>query len=113
MKLEDVLHFYIGQKARIEFVVEKAKQFLAKEGSVVTIDPITIQLCLEESLKISPILRPLSSMTEGEHKHAKSINIMDAWVRDAERTRYLCSIGIDLFNLIDNNLAIDSSTLNP
>lgn len=65
--IKDYLHLYLGQNAKVIFVSEAAEPHLAKLGSVVLIDTITLCLCdTSDDFNVKPILRPLSSMTEEE-----------------------------------------------
>lgn len=67
---------------------------------------------------IKPILRKLDSLTEEERdKYHKLVVVRERSmdeiiVKEAHGIKYLLSIGIDLFNLIDSGLAIDSKSLN-
>lgn len=62
---------------------------------------------------IKLILRPLSDMTE----HEAEFQSQAAWdgkptiIMNAEITKYLLSCSFDLFNLIENNLAIDKTQI--
>lgn len=67
--------------------------------------------------QVTPLLRPLSSMTEDEaieHQKLTRFNQREDWAfikSQAEATKYLLSRGIDLFALIEKGEAIDSTKL--
>lgn len=122
-KIEDYLHLYVG----CEVLVKKPDQELVFELVGLSFDSFNRvgnserAALIRNSTGIWPmklkwfklLLRPLSSMTDGHHKAAKAITHQDAWVRDAERTRFLLSEGYDLFGLIEEGLAIDSTQQKP
>lgn len=83
-ELSEVLHLYLQQKCLVKTVSEAAQQYLAKEGAIVNIDPITLQCVYEKHLTVSPILRRLSSMTEEERNEVAKLVPSDEnplWVK--------------------------------
>lgn len=107
--LSEYIHLYIGSMVHVEGRVLPVHR---KRGLIITgVDfgshgnkLITIRAedsdkqYLFDVSEIKPILRKTSSMTFDERQHDEDI----IW---------LLRNGFDLFNLIDENLAIDSSTL--
>lgn len=110
-KIEDFLHLYWGCDVMHPALKNKRTLKDAWGGQM-----------LDGNIQLKPILRPLSSMTEEEqHEMSKMVDLVDAedgenywWGTQvaAHRTNYLISKHFDLFNLIPDGLAIDSSTIN-
>lgn len=129
-KIEDYLHLYVGCEVAApnpydDHGVEIAKGLLT--GIHGEYGP-EIQFIIDgnaeedpdyvEFIKVKPILRRLSSMTEEESNTAHRIYFVDKIellaimdVAHFELCRYLLSRGFDLFGLIDEGLAIDAATL--
>ena len=71
--------------------------------------------------RVKPILRPISDMTEEEkaemmnqkHKYNTDNSMSHAVTDAAYRTEWAIKKGFDLFGLINLNLAIDKTNLNP
>lgn len=122
--IKDYLHLYLGCRA------------LLPNGKIDTLDYVEIEQGVYFPSKgtdtedfghnllseVKPILRPLSDMTEEEMLEAVSIGglfyrgesvkafIANWTCYSGEVTRYLLSKSFDLFNLIPEGLAIDSTT---
>lgn len=94
-KIEDYLHLYIGVKLERGGIVTHKLLAAADEAA------------FDAYLDFKPILRPLASMTEAETKEYKDLFLEhpDCY----EKTRWLLSKGFDLFNLIPEGLALDST----
>jgi hypothetical protein len=110
--IKDYLHLYFGCDVRITINIE---------GNPV-IEKLTAKVLADEiecHIGIKPILRRLNDMTDEEKAECKRLmtqgtdgvhNVVIS-VYSFESMRYMLSIGIDLFNLIPEGLAIDSKTL--
>jgi hypothetical protein len=114
MKLEQVIHMYLGYQfisvyptnpqSPETLTCDWIKKILACDRDCFTYHPKWTRL----------VLRKLEDMTEEEI--IKLSEIKNKWgeysIRgEAEKTAYLISIGMDVFDLIYNKLAIDKSTL--
>lgn len=117
-KIEDYLHLYLGCEVQISWYYASDERKL----HTVFVDPIGPEFLKNKGntdspnigkVEFKPILRPLSSMTEGEAAEAKLFDKkVDAEVDEkikgvAEMTKYFLSKGFDLFNLIESGLAIN------
>lgn len=108
-KIEDYLHLYYGAPCLWEAIDGLV-------GGRSTIDAFSLAEFESGRIKIKPILRPLSSMTEEE---ANETNTWLQWTErssigqisgyDAEQVRLMLLKGFDLFNLISEGLAIEKT----
>lgn len=105
--IKDYLHLYLGCDCD-------------RSGRLERIDYSFLVWCENNHrLKdVKPILRQLSDMTEEEEKQYHKIretgytsNVERQMLNDAAGTKYLLSLGFDLFNLIPDGLAINKSSL--
>lgn len=112
IKLKDVIHYYIGQQS----------EFKARASGAAFVEQLThanINLPPEYFQSITPLLRPLSSMTENEIEEYKSlmrfttdgVHQVGIRVDTAASFHFLISKGFDLFSLIESGQAIDSTKL--
>lgn len=119
-KIEDFLHLYFGCDCEIAVIVPG--QELSWERDKLNIR--WMHGCLNKLVEVKPILRPLSDMTEEEKKeigfeafhmlrsdlgerNLPARNLSCMWA--ARQTAYLLSRSFDLFNLIPEGLALDST----
>lgn len=115
-ELKDVLHFYLGCEVRrtvndnldyeVGVLVGISKSEVEENKTVAIIDTegsVFAEWYIEET---TPILRPLSSMTEDELR-----NLWEQGGARPDEFIYLLSKSFDLFNLIPNGLAIDKNSL--
>lgn len=104
-----ILAFYLG--CEVERISDKT---IHKLNGVVSEDIFlhdsTWEYCPAE---IKPLLRKLSSMKEEEKHEWNQRKQRKGFMAEihADNTIWLCSKHFDLFNLIENNLAIDKDTL--
>jgi hypothetical protein len=114
-KLKDVLHLYLGCPCKgdegdmtytlVDVGIDRSPMLLDKYGNECVI------------FDFKPILRPLSSMTEEEKLFCGfSLEAAPQYYVDEEcfsfkQVKYLLSKHFDLFNLIGEGLAIDTSNL--
>ncbi len=122
MKLEDVIHLYLGCQMWEEYN-NKAGKFVAimHSGEVVVLHNVTWTFQLKE---VKPILRPLSDMTHEELQECGNM-IYDfsddpelnnhkwedfASMLYSEQFVWLLKRGFDLFELIPSGQAISEST---
>jgi hypothetical protein len=121
-ELKDVLHFYLGCDV------------MHKDGTTATMISVDrfnagfihheTQMYGEQSkdsLEITPILRSFSSITEEEKEAYETYYMSLEYEREednhaicdaeisAQTTRWLISRGFDMFNLIENGLAIEAT----
>lgn len=111
-ELKDYLHLYLGCPMQ--------KKLAGRNEGIATLDFIdeSVYMLIENGMLI-PILRPLSSMTEGEDTELQIFmkpyldrldddnHAISHGEVDAERTRWALSKHFDLFGLIESGLAID------
>jgi hypothetical protein len=115
--IKDYLHLYIGCDVVDEYGGNKV-------GKLVGITPKHGIILHKTEWKLEfhefkPILRQLNDMTEEEKVERKrlmnsgtdGVHVVVISVDSFESMRYLLSIGMDLFGLIPEGLAIDSKTL--
>lgn len=116
IELKDVLHLYLGCKAEIERVVYPKAKINDK------ITPSTFTMLEMGTIKVKPILRPLSDMTQEERNHIDEIvKEYDKIIREtgtmsegekwAIMTSHTLKRGFDLFGLIKSSQAIDKTTI--
>jgi hypothetical protein len=104
MKIEDYLHFYLGRNTNKGLLVgiSMTSYYIDVNGETIAIDK-------HESIK--PILRTMRSLTadEIEQLHLKGLSIgqRKGFSFTPEAIVYLLSLGIDIFNLINEGLAIE------
>lgn len=108
--IKDYLHLYLGCE------ICKADGSGNFKLTPHTLSQMNLPNTTPDIKKGKPILRPLSSMTEEELSAMESIYgfyaskpYAERLGTDAEVTRHLLSKGFDLFNLIPEGLAIDST----
>lgn len=127
-KLEEVAHLYVGCKVRSENGTNNIWNLkgttLNKEGDLILTGYFDDGMPVRTGVECEkPILRPLSDLTEEERAIIREIKL-EAWRKllnsekialetEAKATAYLLSRHFDLFGLIENNEAIDATTLNP
>jgi len=123
--IESYLHFYIGQKAFLNYNTKKAYRI---NGRIID--------HAEDYIGIQPILRSLKSMTDSE-KHYLSTKIINTHIKirsyqyaidilgfgfrylkkpeelelHPQEILYLTKQGFDLFGLIPAGLAVDEATV--
>lgn len=111
--LKDYLHLYIGTTCQFKE---------AKTSSMFTrkLEPSDLDHFFQEGyyLFIKPVLRPLSDMTLGEKGWIADLYsgmVPDPYIADrmnaARETKYMLARGLDVFNLIASESAIDKSKL--
>lgn len=140
-QLKDVLHLYIGCESKVtggEFYDDGLGKIVVidHEEHLITVSDRTIydrtKYCVEADISdITPILRPLSDMTEDEvnyvylfihnqkltYKWQNAIMHLSDGIRNGgigftpELTIYLLSRSFDLFGLIESGQAIDKTKL--
>lgn len=133
MKLEDVLHFYIGCDIWSEYN-NRAEKLIGVERSVdgetIVATHYKVRYRYDIS-EIKPILRPLSDMTEDEINYGVSTwgeDFVDYYNGVGEGMRFceglpvkdavvffmwLLSKRFDLFSLIESSQAIDATKIKP
>ncbi len=133
-ELKDYLHLYLGCEAQFKYTMRE-NDFELRIGKIIAlykngiVDACDLRTnhngIVYHNYKqdiIKPILRPLSDMTEDERNQFESSKVFVKatpvhqvgnmqWT--PETFKYLLSIGIDLFGLINDGLAIDKTTLIP
>lgn len=119
--IKDYLHLYLNQvDVIIDSVTDAFKpHFGHAPGHKTQLGPMLWVMVFEGHVTVKPILRPLSSMTEAENKRWKAKMHKQysggaghtGYLENPESFRYLLSIGIDLFGLIDSGLAVTAETL--
>lgn len=107
-EIKDYLHLYLGCECKTP---EGVMQLMA-----VYIDSLPIFYDSVEDTRfedITPLLRPLSDITEEEIKKLRSFNHYSNHTNrlTPEGVRYLLSKFFDLFGLIESGLAIDKSKI--
>lgn len=115
-ELKDYLHLYLGCKVETE------------GAKIKTLDLTLLDLAINEKIGLTPILRPLSDMSEDEalecwkatdRLHTETLDgwqVVDYYRKntdffEAVEFHYLLSKHFDLFKLIESGLAIDKKTL--
>jgi hypothetical protein len=128
MKLEDIIHHYLGCEVMVRGEVKKFAAIDTSMGRVEIEGTITDEesgfygedesesFPFKELSQVKPILRKLEDMTEEEYDdlcfiREASFKENDTLLRKAACTTYLLSKGFDVHQLIENNQAIDKSTL--
>lgn len=113
-KIENYLHLYLGCEVIADIYQGNIKALL--NGVSFTHDSVDVRIrtlnCLEylPASKIKLILRPLSDISEKEEDYVNQINCNKLYGM-TEITVYLLSCSFDLFDLIENNLAIDKTQI--
>jgi hypothetical protein len=115
-ELKDYLHLYLGCEVKWNTNIVT---LIDTDGINCNVFGEPLFSKSNTSIKnIKPILRPLSDMTEDEHKEWQNIRFnrefkLKPVLTDAEYEsfRYLLSKHFDLFGLIEAGLAIDATTL--
>jgi hypothetical protein len=100
-------------------IPDMRNKWFSSVGDTVKIEPVLLLTIIQGFMEVKPILRPLSDMTEGEKFELQDIS---GWVDythylkmgliSAPMFKYLTGKGFDLFDWIEQGLAI-SSILNP
>lgn len=135
MKLQDYLHLYLGCEVKVNEWAYKSKLVEIHSNFVIVEDAFRTKIFFD-GFKL--ILRPLSDATFEEciyvaeilghaisetkpdiilkskgkaFLEAYGLDVIKSPVVAANLTKYLLSRHFDLFNLIENNLAINSTTL--
>lgn len=115
-KIEDYLHLYLGCECEVEYWGgEKCRKSITPELMYNFKSNGHGNLQIRH---IKPFLRPLNNLTQGEIRNAvnpmvyglKTLDSPEVLRQAGEITNYLLSKHFDLFNLIESNLAIDSTT---
>lgn len=115
--IQDYIHLYFGADCMEAIIVPDQEPEFERSH-------INIRTCfnLERGLSlVKPILRPLSSMTQQEADEYNKLygtlfnmaDMINQVMQSASSIKYLLSRHFDLFNLIPEGLAIDSTTLTP
>lgn len=107
MKLKDVIHLYLGQKAILKDDDGLDRKFV--------INAYNLNYYRDYLSDIYLLLRPLDSMTEEENNEFKTIN-RGNWIDMhwySEGYLWLLSKGFDLFNLIPNGEALNINEYKP
>ncbi len=99
-RIEDFLHLYLGARCICIKSFKGLPDYWAEGDNAVVTPTILI-----DAEKFKPILRPLSDMSEEEKR------LYDSKDQSAEGLRYLLTIHVDLFGLIEANLAIDKTKI--
>lgn len=109
-QFSEVAHLYLGCTVMDTITPSTREKFVMNE-----INDGVFQ-CIEHGF-FKPVLRPLSDMTNDEHKEWLSFynyqgKMAKAYgIGEAKRTVFLLSKHFDLFDLIPNGFALDSTTL--
>ena len=122
-KIEDYIHFYLGCPCQYLML----GRGIVSEVSIDSKYGILVSVKLDGSIKhiqcplsyIKLIVRPFSDMTEEEKSEAHELYFTGAYetllpyfgIAHYELTRWLLSKHFDLFGLIEDGLAINSTTL--
>lgn len=115
--IKDFLHLYLNSvDVIIESVSDEYKShFGHAPGHKTQLGPMLWMIVFEGHVKIKPILRKLSDMTEEERlKYGWTIEDTDEGIKvnwPFESFRLLCKDGWDLFGLIPAGLAIDKTSI--
>lgn len=126
MEIKDYLHFYIGCLCKVYYISENFQAFtgLRVGDEDVRISPQIYVLVNDNLIKVKPILRKLSDMTEKDglaifgsetkyllyRKEARELGA-DLWLFTANEYTRLLKAGFDCHDLIPNGLAIDNKSL--
>jgi len=105
MKIDDYIHLYLGcntNEGQLVGIYQETYLIRKANNEVIAIN---------KSESIRPILRKLNDLNsnESEELNRKGISIgqRKGYSFTAEAIHYLLSLKIDLFNLIENGLAIE------
>jgi len=130
--IKDYLHLYLGCQVQFEFTTI-VKRIELREGKMISInqngmayelDVITDNGASHSVLlrSVKPILRPLSSMTDGEATLLGKYDLdeLESFIYDMEGCNqyspkdllFLLSKHFDFFGLIEDGLAIDATKVN-
>lgn len=121
-ELNEVIHFYLGHQCMV-FTKFESPILLALTLETLTNYFITPEQELHKIIGISPILRPLSDMTQEETATAANLSGLVALgitdvkqgknliLKEAVHIAYLLKQGFDLFGLIEAGQAIDKTKL--
>lgn len=112
--IKDYLHLYVGCEAQYYGYHQQWRGIN---------NAFTLMGVNDEEFTVKLILRPLSDMTEEEKESCEMVYMRMQEMADeeghvcdaemwAETTRWLVSKGFDVFQLIEEGLAIDKTTLN-
>lgn len=114
MKLQDVIHFYLGCQCETAYGIGKLERIDELGLVKIRFTDATMSSKHLGLVQIKPILRRMNSFTEDEYAHMEGnfpIIDMDRNLSDAEKEarklQYLLSLNIDLFGLIDSGEAIE------
>ena len=130
-KIEDYIHLYLGCDVELDNSGSKVVKKLVAVGGVDdyaycklrlgTPEKGIVHATLLREKRVKLILRPLSDMTDVEHRELMKICFEDEFQTLAlapvgcgcpKGFAYLLSKHFDLFGLIEAGLAIDATTLN-
>src|SRR5438128_7897821 len=114
--IKDYLHFYLGCDVKIE----KSNYYLVHNrsvnaGMVITMTPAYLgDFLYTKNAEVKPILRTTQSVTQDEWNNAPkgSLHIgTDGIFYSPELFLYILNLQVDLFGLIEADLAINKATL--
>jgi hypothetical protein len=111
MNMKDYLHLYLG--CQFEYTIIMADKTLLKQEGVFYLDYQFLYKWSVDYIKIKPILRPLSDMTDKEYQEVSYLHLpvkeFGEYQFSAEMYKYLLSKHFDLFGLIEAGFAIDKT----